>query len=73
VKVFAYQKTDHEEYLVREKDRLEAEAIEHERRQQEIEARIKAKEAKLNKNVNERANRKKQAEMLAKAEEDAIL
>lgn len=73
VKVVAYQRTDHNEYLVREKDRLEAEAIEFERRQREVEERIKQKEMKLNKNANDRANRKKQAEMLAKAEEDALL
>jgi len=73
VKIFAYQRTDHEEYLVREKDRLEAEAIEFERKQREMEDRIKQKEAKLNKNANDRANRKKKAEMEAKAEEDALL
>lgn len=60
VKVVAYQKTDHNEYLVREKDRLEQEAVDFERRQREIEERIKAKEAKLNKNANDRANRKMQ-------------
>jgi len=58
VKVVAYQRTDHNEYLIREKDRLEAEAIEFERKQREMEERIKLKEAKLNKNANERANRK---------------
>lgn len=73
VKVFAYQRTDHNEYLIREKDRLEAEAIEFERRQREIDERIKQKEAKLNKNANDRANRKMKLEMEAKAEEDAIL
>jgi len=57
VKVVAYQRTDHNEYLIREKDRLEMEAIEHERREKEIEERIKAKEAKLNAKANERANR----------------
>lgn len=59
--------------MVREKDRLEAEAIEHARREKEIEERVAAKEAKLNAKANERANRKKQAEMAAKAEEDALL
>jgi hypothetical protein len=59
VKVVAYQRTDHNEYLVREKDRLEFEAIEHARREKEISDRIKAKEAKLNKNANDREARKK--------------
>ena len=58
VKVVAYQRTDHNEYLLREKDRLEAEAIEHERREREIDDRIKAKEAKLNAKANERAAKK---------------
>jgi len=65
VKVFAYQKTDHDEYLVREKDRLEAEAIEHERREREIEERIKNKEAKLNAKQNERNERKMRQKMQA--------
>lgn len=59
VKVVAYQRTDHNEYLIREKDRLEQEAIEFERHQREVEERIRNKEAKLNKNANDRANRKR--------------
>merc|ERR1711918_137781 len=70
VKVVAYQRTDHNEYLIREKDRLEAEAIEHARREKEIEERIK--EAKLNAKANERANRKKAQEDAALAEEEAL-
>lgn len=50
VKVLAYQKTDHNEYLVREKDRLEAEAIAEQKREEEIAERIRMKEEKLNKN-----------------------
>jgi len=38
-----------------------------------MEARIKAKEAKLNKGANERNDRKRKQELAAKAEEDAIL
>lgn len=41
VKIVAYQKTDHNEYLVREKDRLEMEAIMEQQRQEEIEFRIR--------------------------------
>lgn len=73
VKVVAYQKTDHQEYLVREKDRLEMEAIEHERREREIEERIKNKEAKLNAKANERAERKRAAEEAARREEEALM
>lgn len=73
VKVVAYQRTDHNEYLIREKDRLEAEAIAHERHVREIEERTRLKEQKLNKNANDRAARKNRIEMEAKAEEDAIL
>merc|ERR1712151_917711 len=57
VKVVAYQRTDHNEYLIREK---------------EIEERIKAKEAKLNAKANEKANRLKRKEDEARAEADAI-
>lgn len=73
VKVVAYQRTDHNEYLIREKDRLEQEAIEFERHQREVEERIRNKEAKLNKNANDRANRKRMLEAEAQAEEDALL
>ena len=41
VKIVAYQKTDHNDYLVREKDRLELEALEKERTQKEVEERIR--------------------------------
>ena len=73
MKVVAYQRTDHNEYLTREKDRLEAEAIAHEKHVREIEERTRLKEYKLNKNANDRAARKNRIEMEAKAEEDAIL
>jgi len=73
VKIVAYQRTDHNEYLIREKDRLEAEAIEHARREKEIEERIRNKEAKLNAKANERAARKQAAEKAARAEEEALL
>lgn len=59
VKILAYQKTDHKEYLVREKDRLEREAIEEIQRKEEIERKIKLKDDKINANANARAARKK--------------
>jgi len=73
VKVVAYQHTDHKEYLIREKDRLENEAAAEEKRIREIQERERAKDAKLNKAANDRAERKRRIEAEEKAEKDAIL
>ena len=73
VKVVAYQHTDHIEYLTREKDRLENEAAAEEKRIREIQERERAKDNKLNKAANDRAERKRRIEAEEKAEKDAIL
>jgi len=48
VKIVAYQKTDHNVYLEMEKDRLEEEERMRIEKQSIIDAKIKAKEDKLN-------------------------
>jgi len=55
VKIMAYQKSDHNMYLIRENDRLQYEAIMEKKRQDEIAIKIKEKEEKLNRAEKERA------------------
>lgn len=50
VKIVAYQRTDHEEYLIREKDRLEEEAIMAQQQKEELERQLRLKDQKLNAN-----------------------
>ena len=51
----AYQKSDHNMYLIRENDRLQYEAIMEKKRQDEIAIKIKEKEEKLSRAEKERA------------------
>lgn len=50
VKIVAYQRTDHEEYLIREKDRLEEEAIMAQQQKEQLERQLRLKDQKLNAN-----------------------
>jgi len=50
VKIVAYQRTDHEEYLIREKDRLEEEAIMAQKQKEDLERQLRLKDQKLNAN-----------------------